>query len=233
MPPEIDDQVEEPVEEIKEVVAEETETEEPVTESRTEKILQSISEKLDKAPAKESGPSPEQIKAAWREQIKKETNMTDQQIDYMENRLQAVVAPLYADQTYVEWKNEKVNDGIEITDEIEKGVKEYLKGYDPRVRNDKTLLDNVLYMEIGKRAAKKKPVAVASKESEEASEITGRPKIVPQTPAPAASLAGGVKKAGAASLTPEEKMIARKMRMTEDEYASAKSTAIISELKRK
>lgn len=235
MPPEIEaDPVETPAEEaIVEIPAEKPETKEvtPAAEERIEKIVQGIKDKLD-APAKKDGPTPEQIKAAWIEQVKKETNMSDAQIEYMENRLAAVVAPIYADNVYNEWKQEKVAAGVEIDAEVEKGVKEYLGKYDPRVRQDKTLLDNVLFMEIGKRVVAKKPAPKVETKVEEP--VIGRPKIVPNSPAPAQSLASGIRKpGGAVALTPEEKMMARKMHISEADYAAAKETAVISDLRKK
>lgn len=218
-------------EEIKELPIDEPEIKEeaPAAEERIEKIVQGIKDKLDE-PIREKGPSPEAIRLAWKEQVKKETSMTDAQIDYMENRLASVVAPIHAENTYGEWKAEKQESGITIEPEVEKAVKEYLSKYDPKVRNDKVLLDNVLFMEIGKRAVTKKPVAAKPAGG---APVPGRT-IVPQTPAPAASLAAGIRRpAGAAALTPEEKVVARKMRMTEVEYAAAKDTAVISELKKK
>lgn len=234
MPPETEEAAKEEVivEEIKEIPAEEVEKPAPIpeVEARIEKIVQGIKDKLDTSPANK-GPTPEEIHTAWREQVKKETSMTDAQIEYMENRMQAVTAPLFADQTYAEWKAEKQAAGITIEAEVENGVKEYLSKYDPRVRNDKILLDNVLYMEIGKRAVTKKPVQKIEQDKPEP--VIGRT-IVPQTPAPAVSLASGTRKPGAAAaLTADEKNIARKMRMTEAEYAAAKETAVITELKKK
>lgn len=236
MPPETEvDPVENVEEAIVEVAVEEPEVKTAsISDDRVEKIVDGISKRLEKMEQpKKEGPSPEQIKAIWMEQVKKETQMTDAQIEYMENRLQAVIAPFQADSAYSEWKSEKQAAGIEIDTEVEKGVKEYLKGYDPRIRSDKTLLDNILYMELGKRYATKKPVAKKVEDITVEQPVIGRPKIVPQTPEPARSLAAGVRKPGSSTLTAEEKTIARKMRMTEAEYASAKETAVISELKKK
>lgn len=223
MPP-VADPVDEAAEEATEEVATEEVTEEPTPEqeTRTEKILTEIKDKLDAGG--KNAPSQEEIQKAVRERIKAETGMTDKQIDYMDNRISQIVAPLNAKTVYNEWKESK---GADLTPEIEKGMKEYLKGYAPQALGDKTLLENVFFMELGKVVAKSKKAAPKGGTTD--SQIISR-RIM--SPAPATGLTGkDAPKTGASSLTKEELAVATKMRMTPEEYAAAKGDPTIARLK--
>ena len=64
-----------------------------------------------------------------------------------------------------------------------------------------------------------------------ADNIVGR-KIVDNTPGSASGLDGGAKPAGKTNdLSDDEKIVAKKMGVTEDDYAKSKTTKIISQLK--
>lgn len=209
----------------------------PDAEQRIEKIVQGIKDGLKEKPAEDkNAPSQEQIRKAWVAQVAKQTGMTEAQIEYMENRLAVVIAPYEAKEAFSTWKDSK---GDLVTPDIEKSMKEYLKQYNPVQLRDKTLLDNVLAMELGKQMMKgktvqNKPVGGAATTTTETTRINPRRTIVPTTPAPATSLTGApLGKNGAASLTKEELEVARKMRISPEEYAQSKQTIVISELKKK
>lgn len=234
MPPEVTDAIEEaaettevdPVEEVvEEVIEEEPRAPSPDALARTEEIVREI---RDKVAGDKNQPTQAQIHAAVRQKIKAETNMTDAQIDYMDNRIVQIMAPLNAKTVYTDWKDTK---GEELTPEIEKGMKEYLKGYSPAQLGDPTLLDNVFYMELGKAVAKGKKTPAARTPAPN-NPVIGR-RIVPSTPAPASGLNGGAPaKTGASSLTKEELAVAAKMRLTPEEYAVAKGDPTIGRLKK-
>lgn len=197
------------------------------------RMEQTVKEIKDKMNAPKDAPSPEQIRLAVREKIKAETGMTDKQLDFMDNRIVQIVAPLQAKTVYNEWKDSK---GADLTPEIEKNVKEYLSKYPEQHQGDPVLLDNIFYMELGKATAaarKKNPAAPATPAAPSStSPVIGR-RIVP-TPPPAASLTGGgAPKTGASTLTKEELAVAAKMRMTPEEYAAAKGDPTIGRFRKK
>lgn len=225
------DPVEEVIEEkIEDIIEEPVVTKE--VEDRTEKIVQEIKDKLDG----KAQPTPEQMRAFIRDKIKKDTSMTDAQIDYMDQRINEVAAPLYAKDTFNEWK-ETVSD--HLTPDVEKEIKEELKQYPSSSQTDKVLLNKILWMTLGKREASGKKAPIVTKKEETivnqggpANPVIGR-KIVPTHGSATGLATGTASKTGAASLTEAERVVARKMRMTEEEYAHAKTSPVISDLKKK
>lgn len=214
--------VEETTEVTEEAPASTGATSQEVTD-KTNEILTEIKEKLNSTP-KADQPSQQEIRNQIRERIKNETQMTDQQLDYVDNMVMAAVAPIKAELTVSRWISSK---GTDITPEIEKGIKEELKQYPANAQNDPILLEKILLMEQGKQYRKVKSApakpAAASTES-----VAGR-RIVP---APATGLGEG-SSSTKNNLSDDEKLAARKMSMTEDEYIKAKSTKVIGDLKKK
>jgi len=226
---------------LKEVVAgEEVKTEvKPVEEVKTEtkpdgevlEVLKEIKESLQKPG--EPAPSREQIRAA----LKDKTGFTDDQLDVVEKLVansaaanETTVASLQEKVAWSEFKDEI--GGIDSS--IEKTMKEELKQYDVRYRGDKVLIQKVYYMAKGIEAdklAKQRKADPTKSDNPSYSDNIVRRTIVTDTPGSAKGLDGTVKPNNGPQLSDDEKIVAKKMGVSDQEYARAKTTKIVSQLK--
>lgn len=199
------------------------------------KILTDIKESLTKPG--EPAPSKAEIRAA----LKDKTGFTDAQLDVVEMMNKAVAnqsnkktAELQAKVTWNEF--EKEIGGIDPA--VDKLMKEELAQYDAEAKGDKVLLKKVYYLALGiqadKIAKQKKSDPNANDKPNDAENIVGR-KIVETNKGSVSGLENDGKPKGSpgAQLSDDEKTVSAKMGISQEEYARAKSTKIVSQLKGK
>lgn len=199
------------------------------------KVLNDIKENLKKPG--EKPPSREEIRAA----LKEKTGFTDAQLDVVDMMTQSVAkesakktAELQEKVTWSEFKEEI--GGIDPA--IEKLMKEELTQYDASAKGDKVLLKKVYFLAKGIQAdqiaKQKKADPNANDKPNDAENIVGR-KIVETNKGSVSGLENNGKPSGnpADKLSDDEKITAQKMGISSEEYARAKSTKIVSQLKGK
>lgn len=186
----------------------------------------------------DKSPSKEEIRAA----IKEKTGFTDAQLDVVEQMNKAVsnqssskVAEL---QEKVAWAEFKDDIGGKIDPSIEKMMKEELKQYDVVLRGDKVLLQKVYFLSKGILADKAEKAKRADPNNNDkpndADNIVKRT-IMNDTPGSAKGLDSSAKNNGNGNgnLSDDEKSIAKRMNISEDDYAKAKATKFVGQLKGK
>lgn len=195
----------------------------------TNRILKDVQEKLGRAPGAPSGPTQDQM----REMIREKTGLSDAGIDWVmqmnRDAVMGAVAPVASDLAWMKMKSAKASTSFPISEEVEKEMTEELKTYPPASKGDPVLLEKVYLMSIGKiqmRAPKAPPAPAAS--AAPPSPIVGR-RIVSNNPAPAGNSNGAAPKPSpSASLSDQEKIIARKMNCSEVDYAKYKGNPAIN-----
>ena len=185
----------------------------------------------------EPAPSKAEIRAA----LKEKTGFTDAQLDVVE-MMNAAVAKQSSKKTAelqekVTWNEfDKEIGGIPAP--IEKLMKEELSQYDAEAKGDKVLLKKVYYLALGiqadKIAKQKKEDPNANDKLNDNENIVGR-KIVETNKGSVTGLENDGKPKGNAGsqLSDDEKIVSAKMGISQDEYARAKTTKIVSQLKGK
>ena len=217
-----DEKVEEKVEQEKEKVEEKQTSNADVVSA-----IKEVKEALTKSDR--PAPSRQQI----RDMLKDKTGFTDAQLDVVE-QMQAASTTISSKkvaelQEKVAWAEFKDEVGGRLDSGLEKIMKEELSQYEPELRGDKVLIKKVFYLAKGIMAEKIEKAKKADVNN--ADNIVGR-KIVDNTPGSASGLDGGAKPAGKTNdLSDDEKIVAKKMGVTEDDYAKSKTTKIISQLK--
>lgn len=186
------------------------------------RILKEVNEKLP-TPEK-PGPTKDQI----REMIRTKTGLSDEGInwvmDFNRNTVTEAMAPIQQKLAFGDLKTSKASSPFPVTDEIEKGIKEELKGYPVSAHGDSVLLEKIYWIEVGKAAARgAKP---SSPKTETTTPVVGR-RIVSDNPNPAGNNGNAAKSSGT-KLTDEEKSIAKKMGVPEAEYEKYKGSPAIS-----
>jgi hypothetical protein len=115
-------------------------------------------------------------------------------------------------------------------------MKEELKQYDANLRGDKVLLKKIFYMSLGIQAEKiakqKKNDPNSNDKPNDANNIMGRRIVPDDNKGSAQGLDNdGNRGNGSKDLSDDEKTIAKSMGITEADYAKAKTTKIVSQLK--
>lgn len=205
-----------------------TETETPPAATKdqidqTNEILKDIQTKL--APKSETAPNQDQV----RTMIKEKTGLSDAGVDWViqmnRESVTSAVAPLQEKMAWNEIKSSKSSTAFPVTPEIEKAMQEELKQYPIQMRGDPVLLEKVYYVEVGKAAAKGN---IPRKTDDNQNPVIRRT-IVSNNPAPGSN-SGGAPAANAASkLTDQEKDVARKMGVSEIDYAKHKGNPVVWE----
>lgn len=212
--------VEEPPVEIQEPTNSGDVTHEQIAE--TNRIIKDVQEKLSKTPGQQT-PDQNQV----REMIKQKTGLSNEGIEWVMNLnrevVSSAVAPLQEKLAWSDLKSSKASTHFPINAEIEKEMKEELKAYPVDKRGDPVLLDKVYLLAIGKIHTSRKP------DQTQENPVIGR-RIVTNNPNPAGSNSGGSNKSNNSSvskLSDQEKTIARKMGVSEADYAKYKQSPII------
>jgi hypothetical protein len=173
------------------------------------RIAKELEDKLNKAP---DVTPPVPNSKDYRDRVKAETGMTDAQIDFMENTARAASAGANEAAAMATVKSKHPGD----FDKFEKDIREELASYDIARRTDPNLVEKVYHMVKGK-AMDKNPKNPA-------------PPIRGGNPADT-GLDNGGGSGGPEALDDQERYVARKMGLSEKEYAQAKGTKLIHELK--
>jgi hypothetical protein len=179
-------------------------------------------------------PTRSEIRAA----LKEKTGFTDAQLDVVEQlnsaAFQASSKKTAELQEKLSWMEFKEEVGGKIDPAIEKIMKQELAEYAAEDRGDKVLLKKVYFLAKGMVADKvektKKADPAGNDKLNNDDKIAGR-KIVDDTPGAGKGLEGESKSGNGAKLDDDEKMVARKMGMSEADYALSKTTKIVSQLK--
>lgn len=189
---------------------------------KTNEILKEVSERLKEKPAE--GPTQDKV----REIIKAQTGLSDAGIDWVmkfnREMVNGAVAPLAEKVAWSELRAAKANSTFPITPEIEKEMQEELKNYPAQNRGDPVLLEKVHRLAVGTLQMK------APKEAPKRADtnpVIGR-RIVTNNPAPASGAGTGGAAPKGPVLTDEEKTVARKMGVSEADYAKHKGNPAIT-----
>jgi hypothetical protein len=175
------------------------------------RIAKELEDKLNRSP-ESNGSTLDPNSPEFREKLKTETGMTDKQIDFVQSTAIAASANANASAALAELKSKHPD-----FEKFEKSFMEELKNYPLVKQGDVKLLEKIYYMEKGKAG----------------------PVVTPRNPA--APLRGGGFDTGLGSndnggggpetLTDQERYVARRMNVSEKDYARAKTTTLIHELK--
>jgi len=213
-----------------------TETEAP--KDQTTEILKEIRDKMSTpapsapaAPPPPAGPTREEI----RERIKAQTGYTDAQLDFHEQSMQSVVSAATAPlQEKVAWAELKEEVG-KIDPEIEKEMREELKQYPANLKGDKVLLQKVYDMSWARVNRKKMAANPPPPKSDDTGEsmpdnVVSR-RIVSPNQGSSQGLSTGGSKSGP-KLSDDERKVAKRFNMTDEEYAKFKNNADVTTLKK-
>ncbi len=193
----------------------------PPTSEQTVQILKEINQKLS-APAPSGAPA--LTREEIRERIKEQTGMTDAQLDFHESSIQTIVSSAVAPlQEKVAWSELKEEVG-KIDPAVQAEMMKELSQYPARMRGDKILLEKIYDMTLGRMARSKggnlKPSVTKPEDT-----VIDR-KIVSEHQPSSTGLSGG-SGPSKTKLSEEEKAVARKMRMSEEDYQKFKSNEAI------
>ena len=187
----------------------------------TNRILKDVQDKLSRT-SSDKAPTRNQV----RELIREKTGLSDASIDWVMNLNREVVtsavAPLEEKIAWSDLKSSKSGTSHPVTSDIEKEMKEELKEYPAERRGDSVLLEKVYLLAIGKLQVKG-----TKSDTSNTNPVVGR-RIVSNNPTPGGN-GGGSKTPDktAAKLSDEEKTIARKMGVSEVDYAKYKGNPVI------
>ncbi len=190
--------------------------------AKTNEILQSIQERLK--PTETPPPSHDDV----RKVIKEKTGLSDAGVDWViqmnREAVTSAVAPLQEKMAWNEIKSAKGSTSFPVTPEIEKAMQEELKQYPVHLRGDPVLLEKVYYVEVGKAAAK----GNFPKKVDDSADPVVRRTIVNNNPNPAGNSSSSAP-AGGTKLSDQEKDVARKMGVSEADYARYKGNPVVWE----
>lgn len=189
--------------------------------AETNRILQQV---LDRTKATVA---PVQSEADVRAQIREKTGLSEEGIDWVmrlnRDSVVSAVAPLAEKVAWSELRQAKASTPFPLTPDIEKGMKAELEAYDVGVRGNAVLLEKVYLVEVGKQALRTPAATPAPTQP-----IVGR-RIVTNNPTPGGAAGAGVSPAAKTpTLTDQEKTTARKMGVSEADYAKYKDNPAIN-----
>lgn len=188
---------------------------------QTNEILKGIQDQLK--PKAEAAPNQDQV----REMIKEKTGLSDAGVDWViqmnRDSVSAAIAPVQEKMAWNEIKSSKASTPFPVTPEIEKAMQEELKQYPIQMRGDPVLLEKVYYVEVGKAAAK----GQIPKKGDDAPNPVVRRTIVNNNPNPAGNSAASQAASAASKLSDQEKAIAKKMGVSEVDYAKSKGNPVV------
>lgn len=168
--------------------------------------------------------------ADLREQIKEQTGMTDSQIDFTlntaNNAALNAAGPAMAELAIANMYRDKPD-----FKEFEKDVRDELEKYPLAKRGDKELIEKIYFMSKGKRMSTTSTSKSTNHRPENPRGAVNK-RIVSDGGISDRDLGGADNgRADSKELTQAEKTVARKMGLSEKEYARAKNETIIANLK--
>lgn len=193
--------------------------------NETVEILKKIDEKLTKQ--EPAGPTQQELYQQKRERLKEQFGWNDAQVDLHEAEQREAMAPIKEELAWTKIKSEQPN----LTPEIEAEMKAELSQYPAHSRADKALIEKVFYMALGKQRSFNRHSETKNNGREDMGEEVVSRRVVSSG---GSSVGLSTQRTTrAAKISEEERQYARKMKMTEEDYAKYRDNQYIDSFKKK